>query len=115
MTSLCSVWASLKNSDMDTNEILVSLENHPEKRADLRMLLIDRINDMIVGDFTALTYLLYRVDVNEKQLRKLLEENKETFAAAIIADLVIERQLEKKKLREKYKSDSDNIPDEERW
>jgi hypothetical protein len=100
---------------MDTNEILVSLENHPEKRADLRMLLIDRINDMIVGDFTALTYLLYRVDVNEKQLRKLLEENKETFAAAIIADLVIERQLEKKKLREKYKSDSDNIPDEERW
>jgi hypothetical protein len=100
---------------MDANEILVSLDSHPEKKADLRMLLIERINDMIVGDFTALTNLLYRVDVNEKQLRKLLEENKETYAAAIIADLVIERQLEKKKLREKYKSDNNNIPDEERW
>jgi hypothetical protein len=100
---------------MDANEILVRLENHPEKKADLRMLLIERVNDMIVGDFTALTNLLYRVDVNEKQLRNLLEENKETYAAAIIADLVIERQLEKKKLREKYKSDNRNIPDDERW
>jgi hypothetical protein len=100
---------------MDANEILAELDNHPAKRADLRMLLIDRINDMIVNDFTGLTYLLYRVDVNEKQLRKLLEENKETFAAAIIADLVIQRQLEKKTLREKYKGGNKNIPDDERW
>jgi hypothetical protein len=100
---------------MDANEILAELDNHSAKRADLRMLLIDRINDMIVNDFTGLTYLLYRVDVNEKQLRKLLEENKETFAAAIIADLVIARQLEKKMLREKNKGGTKNIPDDERW
>jgi hypothetical protein len=100
---------------METNEILVKLNDHPEQRADLRILLIEKINDMIVGDFTGLTNLLYRVDVNEKQLRRMLEENKETFAAAIIADLVIERQLEKKKLREKYKNDNNNIPDDERW
>jgi hypothetical protein len=45
----------------------------------------------------------------------LLEENKETFAAAIIADLVIARQLEKKMFREKNKGGTKNIPDDERW
>jgi hypothetical protein len=100
---------------MDANELLVKLDQHPEQKADIRQMLIDRINDMIVNDFTSLTYLLYRVDVNEKQLRRLLEENKETFAAAIIADLVIRRQLEKKAAREKYKRDKNNIPDDERW
>ena len=100
---------------MDANELLIRLEQFPAEKADLRQMLVDRINDMIQDDFTALTNLLYRVDVNEKQLRQLLQENKETFAAAIIADLLIERQLQKKMLREKFRTDKKDIPDDERW
>lgn len=100
---------------MNANELLVRLDQFPAEKADIREMLIERINDMIQSDFIGLTNFLYRVDVNEKQLRTLLQENKETFAAAIIADLVIDRQLQKKALREKFRSDKKDIPDDEKW
>jgi hypothetical protein len=100
---------------MDATELLAKLDEFPAKRNDIRELLIERIDDMIRNDFQSLVMLLYRVDVNEKQLRRLLQENKELYAAPIIADLIINRQLEKKQLREKYRSDKKDIPDDERW
>jgi hypothetical protein len=100
---------------MDASQLLEKLDKFPAQQADIRALLIERIDDMIQNDFQSLVVLLYRVDVNEKQLRRMLQENQETYAAPIIADLVIKRQLEKKELREKYKTDHKDIPDDERW
>jgi hypothetical protein len=76
--------------------------------------LMDLLNELINNDFEALIQLLYRIDVNEKKIRDLLNENDSKDAASVIADLVIERQLQKIESRKNYRSKNDNS-NEERW
>ncbi len=77
--------------------------------------LTEKINYLIVNDFNKLIYILYRADINETKLNKLLAENKKADAGKIIAALFIQRQLQKIKSREESKLNSENISDEERW
>jgi len=72
------------------------------------------INYLIVNDFQKLVSILYRIDVSEAKLKYLLKENAETNAAPIIAELIIERQLQKIKSREDFRRDS-TISDEDGW
>ncbi|MEP6747779.1 MAG: hypothetical protein ABJB86_08635 [Bacteroidota bacterium] len=82
---------------------------------ELRRALQAIINKMIAFDFQKLVNILYRVDVNERKLKFLLQENVGSDAADIIADLIIERQLEKIRTRREFSSHDDNISDEEKW
>ncbi len=77
--------------------------------------LTEKINYLIVHDFNKLIYILYRADINETKLNKLLAENKKEDAGKIIAALFIQRQLEKIKSREDSKHQTDNASEEERW
>ncbi|HEX6849671.1 MAG TPA: hypothetical protein VF144_21940 [Chitinophagaceae bacterium] len=72
------------------------------------------INFLIQSDFQKLVSILYRVDVNESKLKDLLKENPGQDASTIIADLVIERQLQKIKARKEHRKD-ENINDDEKW
>lgn len=58
--------------------------------------LANRINELIVHDFPKLVNILYRIDVNEEQLKAMLKEYSHEDAGYIIAQLIIDR--EKKKL-----------------
>lgn len=78
--------------------------------------LTDKINYLIIHDFNKLIYILYRADINETKLNKLLAENKKEDAGKIIAALFIQRQLEKIKSKETFNSKGFNTDDgEERW
>ncbi len=70
--------------------------------------LIDLLNELINKDFEALIQLLYRVDVNEKKIRAYLSEKNHEDAAAVLADLIIERQLQKIESRKNYRSGNDD-------
>ena len=72
------------------------------------------INDMILRDFTGLMNLLYRLDVSETKIRKLLDDMQNEDAGKIIAAVIIERQLQKIKSRQQFKQKGD-IPEDERW
>jgi hypothetical protein len=72
------------------------------------------IDNLLDKDFERLVFLLYRMDVNEDKLKRLLKENEGRDAGIIIADLMIERQLQKIKSREEHLPKED-IDDEERW
>ncbi len=85
----------------------ISLEELKEK-------LSAQINQMIQTDFQKLVSLLYRIDVNESRLKLLLKEYPGEDAGKIIAELIIERQLQKIKSRSESKNEK-NIPDEEKW
>jgi hypothetical protein len=61
----------------------------------LEGVLADRINTMITTDFSGLITLLYRIDVSETKLKKLLKENAGTDAGLLIARLILERQWQK--------------------
>ena len=79
-----------------------------------RELLAGKINELLTTDFQKLIAILYRVDVSESKLKKLLQENPAADAGLIIADLMIERQLQKNKSKKETKINND-IPDDESW
>ena len=80
----------------------------------LKKELATQINHIINTDFTELIRILYTVDVNESKLKTLLKENSGSDAGEIIAELIIERQLQKIRSRREHRRDND-IDDAERW
>ena len=82
--------------------------------------LVATINELIDHDFNKLVSILYRMDINENKLRLLLNENKDQDAGLFIANMMIERELQKIRSRRdsgKYgNSQRDNDIDEnEKW
>lgn len=77
--------------------------------------LTKKINFLIVNDFNKLIFILYRADINEQKLNRLLSENKKEDAGKIIAALFIQRQLEKIKSKEENSAKTSNDSQEERW
>ncbi len=68
-----------------------------------RQLLVERIGELIQKDFDKLKWILYRIDVSEKKLTEALK-NTEGDPAEIIADQIINRQIEKAESRKKFGS-----------
>jgi hypothetical protein len=89
----------------------------PEKIsfAELEEKLSAAVNELIQNNFEKLVSLLYRIDVSEKKLKNLLQDHANENAGKIIAQLIIERQLEKMALRKKYTKDNSDTSDEEPW
>jgi hypothetical protein len=81
---------------------------------ELREKLVAHINHLINHDFEKLVFYLYRIDVDETKMRRLLEQREGEGAAGLIADLIIERQLQKIESRKKFSS-GENPEEEERW
>lgn len=73
-----------------------------------------RINRLITDDFSGLINLLYRLDISEAKLKKLLSEHPQEDAGKIIADLIVERQQQKLQARQQFHRE-DNIPEDEKW
>lgn len=72
------------------------------------------LNDLISRNFDQLLYILYRVDVDEARLKKMLAEHPNEDAGMLIAGMLIERQLLKIKTRESF-NNAGNDTGEERW
>ena len=80
----------------------------------VKQYLIGHINKLLTNDFAALVQLLYRMDIPEEKLRYYLQENKDEMAAGIIAEMMIERQLQKAKRRRLFSKKLD-IPEDDKW
>lgn len=80
-------------------------------------MLASRVNDLISTDFSRLLTLLYRIDIDEAQLRHLLREHPDQDAGIIIAKMIQSRQREKAAARETFRKTANDadIPDNERW
>lgn len=72
------------------------------------------INELINYDFEKLIGILYRLDVSEQKLKSTLAASSSN-AGVIIAEMIIERQLQKIKTREQFRQRNTNIHDEEKW
>jgi hypothetical protein len=82
---------------------------------ELKEKLSAHIDHLIQSDIEKLVFLLYRVDVNEEKMRALLAQKEGENAAPLIADLVIERQLEKIRSRQQYRQRDNDIDEDEKW
>lgn len=90
-----------------------SLEVSPGET--IREQLITLINELINKDFAALVQLLYRIDVSEKKIKMYLERSQNDYSATVLADLIIERQLEKIESRKKFSEKKPSADNEEKW
>ncbi len=92
--------------EIDTQNIPVTTSNEDEKFKMIRQLLIQRIDELIHRDMEKLKWILYRIDVSEKKLTEALRKS-DADAATIMADLIIQRQIEKAESRKKF-GDNEN-------
>lgn len=70
----------------------------------LRSALIDFLDNLMRTDTNRLYHYLYRIDVSEKRIKKAVSEtNDQVLTAALLADLILERTLEKVKTRLAYR------------
>lgn len=76
--------------------------------------LISYINELIKVDFNSLVQLLYRIDVNEKKLKLLLQQSPGVDAAPLIANLIISRQLQKVQTKKNF-SKREKTDDDDSW
>ena len=65
--------------------------------------LIIFINHLIQNDFQKLVSILYKIDVDETKLKRILREDAGKDASEIIARLIIERELQKIETRKLFK------------
>ena len=61
------------------------------------------IEQLIQKDYQRFMNILYRIDVNEQQLKQKLHENSSESTGEIISDLIIKRELQKVVIRNYYK------------
>lgn len=86
--------------ELDESLVPTHLQGHERMEA-FRALLIRRIEELIQHDFEKLKWILYRIDVSEKKLTEALKDS-EADAAEVIADHIIQRQIEKAESRKKH-------------
>jgi hypothetical protein len=93
-----------------TSEIILrnfDLEESPsnEKLLEkIRERLINKLDFLIDHDFEKLISILYRIDVSEEKAKAALVEKSEQKPSEVLADLIIERQMEKAATRIKYRN-----------
>ena len=76
-------------------------------------ILVQKIRELINTNFADLVNILYRIDISEKKLKEQLQ-NDNPDSAGLIADMIIQRQVQKIETRTLFKNHQD-IPENEKW
>ena len=66
--------------------------------------LADKLALLLDNKYDTLINILYRIDVAEDKLSKLFTEQNHDYIPTALADLIIERSLQKVRFRQKYKN-----------
>ncbi|MEP6514484.1 MAG: hypothetical protein ABJA79_11485 [Parafilimonas sp.] len=87
------------------------------QQPDVLKQLNEYINYLINHDFPALVQLLYRIDISEKKIKEALQLQDAEDGGALIAKMIIERQLQKIKSKSKqsFSKSDENIISEDEW
>jgi len=83
-------------------ELMPVTDNGEEKFIAFRALLIRRIEELAESNMEQLMWRLYRIDVSEKKLKEELKKHPASEFASVIADAIIQREVEKAASRKKF-------------
>lgn len=78
--------------------------NDFERLEEFRKYLIEKMKDMLDKNYNLLINTLYRIDISEKKLAELFSNKNKEHIPEKLADLIIERQIEKINYRKRYRS-----------
>lgn len=99
---------------MQTDAALAIIQNPRRNATDIDAL-GSLLNELILHDFESLLYLLYRVDVSEREVRKILPTQPTADAGKLLAALLLQRQAQKEHTRAQMRQQDADIPEDERW
>jgi len=77
--------------------------NDFERMEEFRKYLIKKMKDMLDKNYNLLINTLYRIDISEKKLSELFSSKNKELIPEKLADLIIERQIEKINFRKFYR------------
>ena len=77
--------------------------NDYERLEEFRKYLTDKMKDMLDKNYNLLINTLYRIDISEKKLSELFSAKNKDSIPQKLADLIIERQIEKINYRKRYR------------
>ncbi len=77
--------------------------NDFEKLEEFRKYLTEKMKDMLENNYNLLINTLYRIDISEKKLSELFSSRNKESIPEKLADLIIERQIEKINFRKRYR------------
>ena len=77
--------------------------NDFEKLEEFRIYLTEKMKDMLDKNYNLLINTLYRIDISEKKLAELFSSKNKEYIPQKLADLIIERQIEKINFRKRYR------------
>ncbi|MES2881011.1 MAG: hypothetical protein V4676_02595 [Bacteroidota bacterium] len=101
----------------DATELLQKI--NPQLTASQKEILLkqlaDYVNHLLLHNFSQLVQLLYRVDVSEKKLKRLLKDHPSTDAGVLIANILWTRHAEKIKSASANKTTGYNIREDDKW
>ena len=99
--SLMQVQTELKK--IESQDATERYKLAPEDFSEIRSRLTPLISNLLDSDMQGLLNLLYRIDVSEQKVKSILTTVKQGEMAKKIAELIIERQIQKITTRMKYK------------
>lgn len=77
--------------------------NDFERMEEFKKYLTEKMKDMLDKNYNLLINTLYRIDINEKKLAELFSSKNKESIPEKLADLIIERQIEKINFRKRYR------------
>jgi len=92
-----------KNFEISEFDSLIPMGDF-ETLEEFKAYLTDRLAFLLDNKYDKLINILYRIDVPEDKLSKLFAEQNRDYIPAALADLIIERSLQKVRIRQKYKN-----------
>ena len=92
------------SKDLSTSKIEVPFsENAVETYDSLKEYLTQKVAEMMDNDFERFLNNLYRIDINERKIKEVLIDKNILSIPEKIAELIIERQIERIKYQRMYK------------
>ena len=106
MTEKENIYQLKKNVSSDFNkfeEFSLLRDSDINTLEEFKLFLTKKLSDMMVKNFDEVLNILYQIDINEIKVRDIIQSNNK-YKASLLADLIINRQLQKIKTRQKYKT-----------
>lgn len=86
-----------------TNSTSLIPNNDFEKLEEFKKYLTEKIRDMLDNNYNLLINTLYRIDISEIKLAELFSSKNHESIPQRLAELIIERQIEKINYRKQYR------------
>jgi hypothetical protein len=77
--------------------------NDFERLEEFKKYLTEKMRDLLDKNYNLLINTLYRIDISEKKLSELFSSRNKEIIPEKLADLIIERQIEKINFRKRYR------------